>query len=155
MFPTYGDIISEHIDEKTNEYVKDKGKERIGYAFFIVPKDRWFTPCDSCQEKLDKLLRNAKDISFGAGNFDINLSYNPKDNWTFYLGFIHDRFIPCSDCKANIDEIVRKGDTFLFTRKINEQAVELDNRSDIDDDAWHEVERRPATPEELENLNKW
>ena len=63
-------FIWEGVDDEGN-YVKLKYRKIEEYSFYLRFLGEWFTPCETCQRRIKKLLLESDDLILG------NRSYKP------------------------------------------------------------------------------
>ncbi len=164
------EIIGERLegpDDKI-EYVKSKGVKiyRNGWGLYLRCIQEHMNLCGKCDKELEDSFRTSKTFILGChDNRDtiilesvegrlikilINSFYTPETinhNTPFYL---------CEECSKTIHRMLQTSNKWKLGNKEYEPLVELSqyNETDYDDEAWVEVERRPATDEEIGQLNR-
>lgn len=103
----------------------------------------------------DNMLRRKKEeyeCLEGKEPMYVRSTMEKVEQYGFYLRFIQRHFIPCSECQIKLDKLIKNASHMNLGNKNYDPPVELWKKYEIDDNSWKEIERRPATKEEIEIL---
>jgi hypothetical protein len=162
-FITRNQIVSEMVKKEGNSYIykKSLGYEYEYVGFWMRMYNKHFRPCQKCQLEILKLLKTSQlDFTSETMNVSFHQRFTDEGRTKVYFEFGFpfilekvNRWCPCVGCQKEVSQIVRATKNIHVGNKDYAYPLELYKEYDIDNNSWCEVEKRPATKEEIQDPN--
>ena len=128
-------------------YVKSKGVEDYSWGLWLRCVQEWFYPCKKCDTQIDELFQTSEVFSLHKDH-DFPSLYVLRKRATLNIEVLSKFIAFCTTCSEKLFDLLQSSHKWILGNKDYSPPVELQYKDDIVDDAWVELERRPATEEE-------